>query len=335
MPNFGVADSSTDMANPYGTATISGGGVAFITGQPAMPKLKASFPGLPATTNVEWKLEIKTERSERGTKDDKNYPTSGYKTLPGNQAWDIGAEFGTDFVGGKCKLLYKVGGEAEQTFEFFIRGKNPLDADSRNYAIKHAGAANNRAAWAICQHESKQGSRVHNQFNASGSTKELPNFSGNYPTEDGWGIAQLDRPMGVSATRDDVYSWKSNIDKLFQELDSKKTVAERFIRWIRNKWGNDARWEEPPVSWTVGSSSFTSLELASMVLYNGASGVPWSSGVNDNGANATFRSPWNFDPNRPAGSRWQFHDNLNPISNHPYATTVIVDEWQHGLPTAE
>ena len=118
-------------------------------------------------------------------------------------------------------------------------------------------------------------------------------------------------------------------------MDSKKTVAERFIRWIRNKWGNDARWEEPPVSWTVGSSSFTSLELASMVLYNGASGVPWSSGVNDNGANATFRSPWNFDPNRPAGSRWQFHDNLNPISNHPYATTVIVDEWQHGLPTAE
>lgn len=335
MPNFGVTDSSTDMASPYSMATISDGGVAYITGQPAMPQLKAAFPGLAANINVDWKLEIKTERSERGGKDDKNYPISGFKTLPGNQSWDIGVEFGTDFVGGACKLFYKVGGGVERTFEFFIRGKNSLDVNSRNYAISHAGAANHRAGWAICQHESRQGLKVHNQFNASGSSRELPNFSGNYPTEDGWGIAQLDRPMGVSATRDDVYSWKSNINKLFQELDSKRADAERFIRWIRNKWGSDTRWEDPPASWTVSLSSFTYLELASMVLYNGASGVPWSSGVNDNGGNASFRSPWSFDPGRPAGSRWQFHDNLNPVSNHPYATTVIVDEWENGLQIQE
>lgn len=335
MPNFGTDDSSTDMASPYSSATISGGGVAYITGQPAMPKLKASFPGLPATTNVEWKLEIKTERSERGTKDDKNYPTSGYKTLPGNQAWDIGAEFGTDFVGGKCKLFYKVGGGAEQMLESFIRGKNPLDEDSRNYAINHAGASNHRAAWAICQHESRQGSRVHNQFNASGSTKELPNFSGNYPTEDGWGIAQLDRPMGVSATRDDVYSWKSNINKLFQELDSKKADAERFIRWIRNKWGNDARWEEPPVSWTVSSSTFDSMALAAMVLYNGASGIPSIPVTKDDGSPWSVRSPWSFDPSRPAGNRWVFRDNVNPVNHRNYATAVITDEWEHGLQAAE
>ena len=161
MPNLGDAENTTDMASSYSTATISSGGVAFITGQPAMPQLKASFPGLPANINVEWKLEIKTERPERGTKDDKNYPTSGYKTLPGNQAWDIGAEFGTDFVGGECKLFYKVGSGAEQTLEFFIRGKNPLDATAKAHVNNHAKAATYPYAWAMVQHESRQGNRLH------------------------------------------------------------------------------------------------------------------------------------------------------------------------------
>lgn len=137
VPNVGFAVNTTDMASPYSTATISNGGVAYITGQPAMPQLKASFPGLAASISIDWKLEIKSERTERGTKDDKKYPASGYKTPPGDQAWDIGTEFGTDFVAVKCKLFYKVNGGAEQTFEFFIRGKNPRDADARAYVTNH------------------------------------------------------------------------------------------------------------------------------------------------------------------------------------------------------
>lgn len=72
-----------------------------------------------------------------------------------------------------------------------------------------------------------------------------------------------------------------------------------------------------------------------MVLYNGASGVPTSNGKDDSGNARTFRSPWSFDPTKPSGQRWTFHDNTNPSSGNHYATTVIRDEWEGGLPRVE
>src|SRR5207302_2894354 len=99
------------------------------------------------------------------------------------------------FFGGRCTLFYRVKGPTgyltdEQQFAFVIRGKNPRDASAKGQIQATSGVY--RFAWAIAQHESRQGERIYNQFNAAGGTKELPNFSGNFPDEDGWGIAQLD-----------------------------------------------------------------------------------------------------------------------------------------------
>ena len=54
MPNIGVAENTTDMASPYDSALVKGGGVAYITGEPAMPKLKASISGLDSNLDVDW-----------------------------------------------------------------------------------------------------------------------------------------------------------------------------------------------------------------------------------------------------------------------------------------
>jgi hypothetical protein len=286
-----------------------------------MPKLKASFPGLAANINVGWKLEIKTERSERGTKDDKNYPASGYKTLPGNQAWDIGAEFGTDFVGGKCKLFYKVGGGAEQTLEFSIRGKNPKDDDAKAYVNNHAKAATYPYAWAMVQHESRQGNRCYNQFNSGGDgpgSLERPNFTG----PDGWGIAQLDEPLDVSASTNEVYEWKKNVDKFYLEMDEKEAATNRFFAAVARTYPNDPDSSSPPASYTVTgtNTAYSAKQLSTMILYNGARGTPVSTLKNGNGNNTSnFQNPWTFNPNRTP--KWQFTDNY-----YNYAVDVIHGE---------
>ena len=315
MPNVGVADSSTDLASPYGIATIDSGGTSFITGQPEIPKLKASFPGLTTNINIEWKLEIKTERTERGTKDDKNFPATGYKTLPGNQAWDIGTEFGTDFVGGKCKLFYKVSGGAEQTVEFFIRGKNPKDNDAKAYVNSHTKAATYPYAWALVQHESRQGNRCYNQFNSGGDgpgNLGMPNLG----PPDGWGIAQLDKPRGVSASTNEVYEWKKNVEKFYLELDEKEGVTARFFNAVAQAYPNDPDAANPPASYTVTgtNTAYSAKQLSTMILYNGAGGTQAST---LNGS--TYRNPWKF--NFSGNPKWTFQDN-----QEDYAFDVIHGE---------
>jgi hypothetical protein len=345
--NYPTTTDTTDLG-PTIEKSIStdGSGIAYITGASEMPQLEASIgSGSLSGMTVEWRLDVKTERTpERGTKDDFKIPATGTTSVSIDQPWKIYESFTAphDFFGGKVSIFYRIkknsGGYLtdEQEIKFKIHGKNPKDADAKSYI--QSTSEIHRYAWAMAQHESRQdeyGSRVYNQFNAGGSTKEIPNFSGNYPDEDGWGMAQLDRPLGVSATTAEVYSWHQNMSKFYAELDGKKSDAERFIRWIKNLWGSDSRWEEPPTSWPISASSFSPVELATIVLYNGASGIPTSNGKDDNGAPRSFLSPWTFDPTKSAGQRWEFHDNTNPVNHLHYAATVIQDEWEHGQPTSE
>jgi hypothetical protein len=343
--NYPTSANTTDL-DSTAEKSIPHDGVAYITGIPEMPQLEASIgSGSLSGMTVEWRLEVKTERTpERGTKDDFKIPTTGTTSVSIDQPWKIHESFTAphDFFGGKVSVFYRIkkngGGYLinEQEIKFKIHGKNPKDADAKGHIQSTSGT--HRYAWAMAQHESRQdgyGNRVYNQFNAGGPTKEIPNFSGNYPDEDGWGMAQLDRPLGVSATTAELYSWHQNMSKFYAELDGKKSDAERFIRWIKNLWGSDSRWEEPPATWRISSSSFSPVELATIVLYNGASGIPTSSGKDDSGAPRSFKSPWIFDPTKPAGQRWKFHDNTNPVNNLHYAATVIQDEWEHGQPTSE
>ncbi|MBX7157114.1 MAG: hypothetical protein K1X66_01825 [Verrucomicrobiae bacterium] len=110
----------------------------------------------------------------------------------------------------------------------------------------------------------------------------------------------------------------------------KKDNAERFIKWIRNLWKDDPKWEEPPEKWKISLSDFTLIELGTIVLYNGAQGIPPCPSKDDYGVIKNIRSPWQFDPSKPSGQRWKFYDNINK-----YTEKVIKDEWEHEQPTVE
>lgn len=326
MPNAGVAENSTDMGS-HSSATINSGGVAYITGEPAMPQLKAEIKGAPATLSIDWKLEIKSERTERGTKDDKNYPASGYKTLPGNQAWDIGAEFGQDFNGGKCKLFYKINGNSEQIVEFSIRGKNPMDDDAKTYIQGVQGS--HWYAWAIAEHESRQTKvatdRVFNQFNTDGGSKEKPNFG----APDGWGMFQRDPSHGgVQPTTKEVYSWHENTTAVLAEFEKKRQEAQRYFDAVKRTF--PTKWEEPPASYTETgtTTATTAMEAAIITMYNGAS-VVWSL-KNQFGTYDDYASCWEFRENNPSGSRW--HYKVNPKN---YLYKVFHDEYEGHLPYSE
>lgn len=339
MPNWGEPNNTTDMGTNYGARSILEGGIAYITGEPTMPQLVASFKGfhnLNLDVSIDWKLEIKSERPERGTKDNKFYPASGYRTLSANEGWDIGAEFGTDFVGGKCKLYYKIGNTAEQTFEFYIRGKNPLDATAKAYAMNHSAAATYPYAWAMIQHESRQGNRSYNHFNSGADGPdhlERPKWH----EPDGWGISQLDEPLGVSASTLEVYNWRKNIDKMYVELQDKKNIAISYLNFIQSKY--PSKWENIPNSansisnFPSVATNMTSLDASVVQLYNGA-GVRIF--VDNNGnivsgkTKHAYASCWRFIPNNPSGQRWQFVPNQNN-----YVYKIIHDEFEGNKPVNE
>lgn len=333
VPNVGEPRNTTDLGNEYYSyRIIYEKGIAYITGEPVMPYLVARLGGFHefnTEMNIDWKLEIKSERTKRGTRDNKFYPASGYRTLPADQEWNISDEFGTDFVGGKCKLYYKIGNTAEQTFEFYIRGKNPLDATAKDYVVNHAKSATYPYAWAIVQHESRQNTRCYNQFNSGGDgpgNLEQPNFTG----PDGWGIAQLDKPLGVTASTNEVYHWRQNVEKFFLELDEKTAATGRFFDAVARTYPNDPEAANPPASFTAPgtATSYSARQLSTMILYNGAAGCPISSLKLSNGNTTGFQNPWTFDPNRTP--KWQFTDNVNA-----YAYDVIHKEVDGADPFVE
>ena len=325
--NYPKSTDTTDMGQTE-SKVIGADQVAYITGAPEMPKLEMSLGGgaLSGMT-VEWKIEIESERTERGTKDNKSYPSTGYRSVPSNQPWKIHEEFGQDFIGGTAAVRFKINGGGENTFEFKIRGKNPKDADAKGHIQSALGG--HRFAWAIAQHETRSGSRVYNQFNPSGSLNELPFFGG----PDGWGLFQIDRSSDVGGftTTKETYSWNENCNAALIKLTQKRNVMERFFRWIRNKWGSDSRWEEPPAVWNISrTNDLTPLELGAIVLYNGASGIEPYAAQDDDGNERFILTPWKYDPTRPSGKKWYFDENINN-----YTIKVVQDEWESGLSVSE
>jgi len=344
--NYPTSTDTSDLG-PAETKVIPAGGTAYITGTPEMPRLEAQAPieGL-AATGVEWWLEVKSERTERGTKDDFRIPATGTVERRPDEAWRIFEQFvpPAGFFGGRCTLHYRVKGPNgylgdEQQFTFVIRGKNPTDASSRGYIQATAGAY--RFAWAMVQHESRQAERIYNQFNAAGGTKELPNFSGNFPEEDGWGIAQLDRPLGTSATTEEVYGWHQNMTKFYAELNQKQQFTDAYFNALRNFYTPKGTWEEPPATVIREGTTtpMTPAEAAVIQLYNGAAwlveiqnGVITYDGPYTNTAHGGTRyiSCWRFKPAAPSGQKWEFKANQNN-----YVYKVIYDEFEAHLAAQE
>ena len=309
MPNVGVAENSTDVGGQRRARPISIGGIAFITGQPAMAELQARFRNMPASVSVEWRLEIRSERTERGTLDDRNFPTTGWVTLQGDAEWDITAAMNGEFVGGDCTLHYRLNGANAGSVTFRLRGKNPLDVDARARITASVGADFAAYAWAMAQHESRQGNRVYNQFNTQGGIEGTLNFGG----PNGWGVCQIDRTAaegGVSTA--EVWNWHQNVAAMQAKLVEKQTTYRRFIGYFRDSYGTQANWSEPPAAHTEGAVTLPAEAWGVMVLYNGADGgVPVSAPPS---RPQGFRSPWIFNPQTGV---WSFHDNSQDYASGP------------------
>jgi Bacterial TSP3 repeat len=325
MPNLGVTpDNTTDLGGQRGTRMIGVGGTAYITGEPVVPQLRARFRDLPQTISVEWRLEVRTERpAERFTLDDRDFPgVNQWVTLAGNQEWDITAAMGSQFVGGDCTLHYRVNGGNPGNITFYLRGKNPLDDDARTIIDGSVGAAFQAYAWAMAKHESRQGTRAYNQFNTQATIEGTLNWG----TPNGWGICQIDRPVGnPGVTTAEVWNWETNVTAMNAILVDKQATYNRFIGYFRDSYGQQQNWSEPPSAHTIGNTTLPAEAWGVMVLYNGAdAGVPVSAPPS---RPQGFRCPWVFDP---ADGSWTFHDN-----SQTYASGRVRPEIEEAINTIQ
>jgi len=313
-PNLKGAFNSTDMgqrrSQEIGVGTNA---VAYVTGQPAPPQLKARFEGAPDHVHVTWGMNIVTERPERGTTDNRNNIPG--VTLFGDGPWDITAAMNNEIVGGKCTLTYKIeyahGNASSQTSNFFyIRGKNPKDADVRNYINTMLLAGTKDSARYIALHETKQKDgyeggktvwRIYNQFNAGNYTHRqtkafTPAGSLNMSNDTkGWGIGQISTTSfhdSIVSTKA-AWDWHENMRIKGVLLNDKLKFHTGFMNNYKNKYGPLI---EPPAQYTTNSITMTSQEWAVLVLYNGGGGIP----PDEFGK----QSPWQFK----AGT-WRLYDN--------------------------
>jgi hypothetical protein len=348
MPNIGVPENSTDLNGARGERMIGVGGIAYVTGEPAVPQLRAKFRDMPESVSVEWRLEVRSERTERGTLDDRDFPAlnqSGqpqWVTLAGDAEWDITAAMASEFVGGNCTLHYRVDGANDGSVTFRLRGKNPLDAAASAHIDASVGASFTAYAYGMPRHESRFGPRAYNQFNAR-ITNGTPFWGG----PDGWGMCQIDRRSnreipghpdtfyppdhpGLTpnqyTTTVEVWNWHTNVVSMNAKLIEKQAVYNRFIGYFRDSYGTNTNWSEPPTTHTEGSTTLPAEAWGVMVLYNGISGVPAS--TTPTHQSPAFNSPWTFNPTTGA---WAFHDNFQN-----YATARVRPELDTStIPTQE
>ena len=194
----------------------------------------------------------------------------------------------------------------------------------------------------IAKHESRQNERFYNQFNSGGSTLAKPNLG----PPDGWGIAQLDKPLGKRATTNEVYNWHDNADKFNKELKSKLKRHEDAIEAYKRAFGSAPDWQEfPGGDQTVNGLTLTKDAWATIVNYNGSTSRV--SGVYKDPSDTTYEdegreqrklvfdsgermaeidiyntgnpvsTPWGLDPDRGG---WIFRDN-----HQDYAHKVAED----------
>lgn len=345
--NFPISDpaSTTDFGS-YAEREIPNGGVAYITGEPSQPDIAIVIADSPPNAAFLCsRFVLTSERPERNGIDDlltpgpteNNYSEQSWSPHNSNFAkWFVLRPFLSlnreAYFGGTLTCYYhykdadgKILSE-DSIVSHKIRGKNPVDANVKAYLGQAGGG--HWYLWPIVQHESRLGDRVYNQFNSSGSWSELPNFSGS-GKDDGWGIAQLDRPLDQRASTEEVYNWKSNIDKFYQELwdakQGKEAVMKRYFKAIKRL--HPKKYEDPPNQFVHPgtSTSMTAMDAGVITLYNGPQGCPK---ITIDGL--TYQNPWSFDPKAPKGSKWKYNPNA-----YNYLYEVIYNEFEGHLPYRE
>ena len=331
MPNFDIPFSPTDKMQGKANKVEIGFGrdaVAYIRGRPEVPVLRASLsPDAPGQFFADWTLAIVTERPEfRQTTDDRQYKTD--EEVPAHLPWHIEWPMREDIVGGKCTLTCKISHKAlssQKSGAFFIRGKNPLDADVEMFFNGWGAVGAAKVLKLIAIHESRQTEPIfengkpvwwlYNQFNSINyETAPYGTLNKTYYKKDGkdigngWGIVQLDASSysgGIIPTAL-VWNWQANVTEMARIFDVKLNDHKQFMKKYWEKYT-----ECPPSPYLhpeYGIELFAE-EWGALVLYNGPLGLP-----KDDFGN---RSPWQYDSKT---KKWTLYDNVRK-----YAKSVSDD----------
>jgi hypothetical protein len=283
-----------------GVSIVDDGDFVYVTDAPQMPQLTARLKPDGLAGNADWNLEIEFTRPNRDDKD------TLIKSVAADAQWNIVADFGNHFYGGKGTLTATCQG-VECKLVFHIRGENP----SENAAETEI-SDNPFYAKAIARHESgTQDNRTYLQFNEDGALgadyliklKHTPNRSGDGK---GWGIYQLTNP---APSRDEVWSWKANVAAGKALMNSNLAEAPSYFQAVQRKYPDE--YEDPPATYTPPGTTteLTYIQAAAIQMFNGSSvreELP-----TPGGGTGTYRSCWKFHPNNPGGQRWEFVPNQN------------------------
>jgi len=322
-----------DVVVPQDDILIPPGGTAWLTqyesegrSMPIMPRLVARVQGLPASFTVQWLLQNSYGR--RSPLDDIVIPGDVWEKLPGDQAWKIFGSFEERYFGGEAKLSYRIYEKSGQapfrtgTHSFSIRSLNPGDEGVRNYIEQKSGRF--WFAWAIAQHESRQGRKAYNQFNSGGRVANEPNFG----PPDGWGLFQIDSARGMEVKTEEVWDWRLNVAGAMGEFRQCVRDTKNYFDAVKRTYPR--QWEEPPSTYTPpGCKTALTYEEASIIqCYNGAAVIRKMR--NSYNTWSYYRSCWAFDPSAPSGKRWRFVENRNK-----YVWKIVRHEIEGGIPVEE
>jgi hypothetical protein len=218
----------------------------------------------------------------------------------------------------------------EQQLVYHVRGLNPSASTIQSYV-----SANQGIHWyldAVIRHESRINSTTYNQFNPESvgvlgigwdDYRFAPNRHDDPGDTFGWGLTMQTGAFGTQSEVDPqlLWHWKDNVIAGKEELDNKLSLATAYFEAVERTFPTE--WEEPPLSYTPPgrSTALTSLEAATIQLYNGASIVrelddPF-------GGTDTYISSWRFDENASSGNRWTFVPNSN---NYVYK---VIGEYEN------
>lgn len=280
--------------------------IGYINGTPSRPNITSKFADLPEWIDVAWSATLTKERSERPATDNRTVATT---MLRGDEAFDLYAMIG-DSIGGSVVVNFNIADRFSDSTRYKVRGKNPTDAMARAYIDAHVPAATVDYAWKVAVHESRQGTRVYNQFNTGSTSTELPNKGSGL----GWGIAQIDNHSeNMDLTPfSQVWNWHENISAMNAKLEYAVERTNTFIGYYREAYGDLPNWTEPPVKMVIGVPVRAEM-WSVLTIYNGVGGVP----LQTVGSHSGFRSPLQFNPST---GRWIFHSNT---TNPDYVRRVV------------
>ena len=268
---------------------IAAGEVAYVTGDPAAPALRAWFDGLPDFVDTGWRMTLRTERPERNTLDDRDIPGTGWIWRPGDEVFDMESAL-HEIIGGKVSLYARAVGRDHGPFEFFIRGKNPKDEDVESFIDENFDLVFLPYVRAMIRHETRQTPYIYNQFNSRTNLFEQLNWG--YP--DGWGLGQIDRSSSKEIVQsDEAWNWQTNLLSMNLILRQKRNDQQRFVGYYRELYGNHPNWIEPPQTYDTWNPPLSYIDWGTIILYNGATNIP-AVARSPGSTPGSFRSPAHF-----------------------------------------